>query len=50
MDPKRQLPNVKNITSNYNFSKRVCLNTILELNTWLFELLAASQTEEVSET
>jgi len=44
MDPKRQLPNVKNITSSYNFSKTVCLKTILELNTWLLELLATSQT------
>jgi len=50
MDPKRQLPNVKNITSSYNFSKTVCLKTILELNTWFLELLATSQTEEVAET
>jgi hypothetical protein len=50
MNPKRKLTNVKNITSKYNFSKTVCLKTILELNTWLLELLATSQTEEVSET
>jgi hypothetical protein len=43
MDPKRQLPNVKNITLSYNFSTTVCLKTILELNTWLLELLATSQ-------
>jgi len=50
MDPKRQLPNVKNITSSYNFSKTVCLKTFMELNTWLLGLLATSQTEEVSKT
>lgn len=50
MDPKRKLPNVKNITSRFNFYKTVCLKTILEINTWLLELSATSQTEEVSET
>jgi hypothetical protein len=46
----QKLPNVQNINSSYDFSNRVCLNTILELNTWLLELLATSQTEEISET
>jgi hypothetical protein len=32
MDPKRQLPNVKNITSSYKFSKTVCLKRKLKDN------------------